>query len=128
MSEFRYLKSHEWAQQQDELVAVGVSDFAVEQLQREIVFVELPAVGKAVKQGEVFGNIEAVKAVSELYAPVSGTIEAVNKESEANPQLVADSPAADGWMIRIRPSEADELGKLMSQADYDTFVAGEGAH
>lgn len=127
-ADVRLVKSHEWGRRDGAVVTVGVSEHAIEMLNREIVFVELPEPGRKVKQGDVFGVIEAVKAASDLYAPVSGVITEVNTQLVDNPMLTADSPFGDGWMIKIEPSDAAEFDGLMDAAAYDAFVTEEGAH
>lgn len=124
----RYMKSHEWACSDGDLVRVGISDHAVDMLNKEIVYVELPKIGRSVKQGDVFGTIESVKAASDLYAPVSGTVKEVNDAVVSNPALVADAPYGDGWMIAIVPDTASDLDALLAPADYETQIAGEEAH
>lgn len=125
----RYLKTHEWARQDDAgHVTVGISDHAVEMLNREIVYVELPKVGKAVKAGQSFGTIESVKAASDLYAPVSGTIAEINGALADNPALVADEPFAGGWMIKIAPADPAAFDGLLDDEAYAAVVAAEGAH
>jgi len=121
----RYLKSHEWARKEGDVVAVGISDFAVDALNKEIVYVELPDVGKKVQKGQSFGVIESVKAASDLYAPVSGEVTAVNDEVVSNPVAVADAPYGGGWMIRIRPADPAEFDSLLSPEDYEQQVAEE---
>jgi glycine cleavage system H protein len=106
--ELRYLESHEWTTDGD-TVRVGVSDFAQDEL-GDVVFVELPAVGDAVTAGEAFGVVESIKAVSDLYAPVSGEVVAVNEELFDRPELVNEDPYGDGWMIEVEAAAtADDL-------------------
>ena len=119
----RYAPSHQWARQEpDGTVTVGITDYAQDQL-GDIVFVELPASGESVKQMEKFGEIESVKAVSELYCPVTGEVLEANTALADNPQLVNDDPYGDGWMLRIRLSDPNEIEKLLSAQDYDEFIA-----
>ncbi len=127
-SEVRYLKSHEWAREEGELVAVGISDFAVEQMNRELVYLELPEVGRKLKKGESFGVVESVKAVSELYAPVGGTVAAVNDGVVADPGPVQTEPYEGGWLIKITPSDAGEFGSLLSSEQYEELIANEEHH
>lgn len=121
----RYLKSHEWARLEDGTVAVGISDFAVEQLNKEIVFVELPAPGRKLKAGDSFGVIESVKAASDLYAPISGTVAAVNDDVVADPNMVSEEPFGSGWMIKITPDDPSDMEKLVAPDDYEKQVAEE---
>ena len=97
----RYTKDHEWVRREGEEALIGITDFAQGQL-GDIVFVELPAVGRSLNQGGVFGSVEAVKAVSDLYSPVSGEVTAVNPAIGGDPSVVNRAPYGDGWMIRAR--------------------------
>ena len=124
----RYLKSHEWARQDNDLITVGVSDYAVEQLNREIVFLELPAAGKPVKQGQPFGVIEAVKAAYDLYAPVSGTIVEANQATVDDPSLTANDAFGAGWLVKIRPDNPAEIDNLLSDDDYQKVIDSGESH
>ncbi len=124
-TDVKFLKSHEWARQEGGVVAVGVSDHAIEQLNKEIVYVELPNVGRQLKQGESFGVIESVKAASDLYAPVGGTVTEINDLLGDNPSLAAEEPYAGGWMIKIQPDNESDFTELLSSTDYETQIAGE---
>ena len=117
-TDLRYLKTHEWARADGNEVTAGVSEYAVEALNRDIVFVELPAVGAQVKQGAAFGVIEAVKAVYDLYAPVSGRVTAINEALAGDPGIVGRLPFSDGWMIRIEMSNAGEINNLLTPQQY----------
>jgi glycine cleavage system H protein len=121
----RYTKEHEWAKLEGDVVTVGITDWAQEQLS-DVVYVELPAVGKAVRQSDAFGVIEAVKTVSDLYAPIAGEVVEVNAALADDPAVVNREPYGQGWMVRIRPSDPGALAKLLSSADYAKHV--EGAH
>ena len=116
----KYTKDHEWIRIDGGEATVGITDFAQKQL-GDVVFVELPDVGRQVKQGETFGQIESVKAVSELYAPVSGEIVAVNADLGPHPDAVNSAPH-DAWMIRVRPSNPDEVGELLDATGYADLV------
>ncbi len=118
----RYTKDHEWVLIDGDTGTIGITDYAQGEL-GDVVFVELPAVGKTVKQHETFGTIEAVKAVSDLYAPVSGSVTEVNAELESNSELVNKDPYGKGWMIKIRLSSPGEVGELMSAESYKGLVA-----
>jgi glycine cleavage system H protein len=111
----RYLETHEWARTEDGTVRVGISDFAQDEL-GDVVFVELPEAGTEVTAGEAFGVVESIKAVSDLYAPVSGTVEATNERLFDEPELVNEDPFGDGWMLAVDP--AGEEGDLLSAAEY----------
>jgi glycine cleavage system H protein len=123
-AELKYTEEHEWVKLEGKDALVGITDYAQTEL-GDIVFVELPAEGKAVKQGEVFGTIEAVKTVSDLYAPVSGKITAVNKALGDRPESINKSPYADGWMIRIAVENPGEMEKLLTADGYKTHVGKE---
>lgn len=120
----RYAKSHEWARWDGDEIVCGISDHAQESLS-DIVYVELPEVGDVFEQGESFGVVESVKAASDLYAPVSGEIVAVNQALETTPEKVNQDPYGEGWMIRIRPSRPEEFDRLMDAEAYAAFVAEE---
>jgi glycine cleavage system H protein len=121
----RYAKSHEWARREDDgTVTVGISAYAVEAL-TDLVFMQLPEVGAMVKAGESFGEIESVKAVSDLYAPVSGEVVAVNTELPGRLETLGEDPYGSGWVIRIQPADVGQLETLLDQAAYDALVGGE---
>lgn len=121
----RYAKSHEWARLEDDgTVTVGISAYAVEAL-TDLVFMQLPEVGATVKAGESFGEIESVKAVSDLYAPVSGEVVAVNTELPGRLETLGEDPYGSGWVIRIQPADAGQLETLLDQSAYDALVGGE---
>lgn len=122
----RYSEEHEWARADGGGTAtVGVTHFAQDSL-GDVVFVELPAAGDEVVQFEKMGEIESVKAVSDLYSPVSGTVVERNESLADSPELVNDSPYEGGWMLRIRLSDPSELDALMSAAEYSALVESEG--
>lgn len=121
----RYSTEHEWAKEDGEEVTVGITDFAQEQL-GDVVYVELPKVGEQVQQGRVMGVVESVKAASDLYSPVSGTVVAVNDAAVGEPQTLNDTPYADGWLVRVRPNDLDELNNLMTAEQYDLHVSDRG--
>ena len=121
--DLRYTDSHEWAKQEGELVKVGISDYAQDQL-GDIVFVELPSVGDTIEKGEEFGTVESVKAVAELYMPVGGEIAAVNTALESAPELLNSAPYADGWIVEIRPTGAGEIEALKDKDAYLKMLQG----
>lgn len=121
-SELKYTKEHEWVRLESGVGTVGITDYAQDQL-GDIVFVELPAAGTSVKQMEKFGEIESVKAVSELYSPVTGEVVEANETLASGPELVNDDPFGEGWMVRIRLSDPSEIEKLLSAQEYDDFIA-----
>jgi len=113
----RYLESHEWARQENGTVRVGISDFAQDEL-GDVVFVELPEEGDAVDREDAFGVVESIKAVSDIYAPVGGTVEATNGVLIDEPELINEDPYGDGWMIELDPADESELDDLLSAAEY----------
>ena len=121
--DFRYTKEHEWVKVQGDTGTIGITDHAQESL-GDIVFVELPKPGAEVTAGKSFGTVESVKAVSELYAPVSGTVTAINDELATSPEKI-NSDAHGSWMIKLKLKDPGEAGKLMNAADYEKFVAEE---
>ncbi|MGW9329412.1 glycine cleavage system protein GcvH [Bosea sp. NPDC055594] len=121
MAETRYTKDHEYIRIEGDTGTVGISDFAQGQL-GDVVFVELPAVGKALAKGAEAAVVESVKAASEVYAPVSGEIVAVNGELEAAPGTVNEDPAGKGWFVKIKLKDPAELEGLLSEAEYQDYV------
>jgi glycine cleavage system H protein len=119
--DLRYTREHEWARRKGTAVVVGVTDFAQDQL-GDVVYVELPAVGDEVKRGESFGVVESTKAVSELFAPVSGKVVEVNDPLADSPETINEDPYEEGWMIVIEPSDAAELDALMDAKAYQAFL------
>ena len=117
----KYTKDHEWVRIDGSTGTVGITDYAQGEL-GDVVFVELPAPGRTVRQGESFGTIEAVKAVSDLYAPVSGTITEVNGDLAATPEIVNKDPYGKGWMVKITLSNPADLNALMDSAAYQETV------
>lgn len=117
----KYTKDHEWVSLDGDTALVGITDFAQAQL-GDVVFVELPEVGRQLTLGDVFGTIESVKAVSELFAPVSGAVVAVNAELGTHPERVNAAPH-DTWMIRVRPSTPTELSTLLDASAYAAHIA-----
>jgi glycine cleavage system H protein len=121
--EYRYTKEHEWVKIEGDTGTIGITDHAQNSL-GDIVFVELPKPGAEVNAGKSFGTVESVKAVSELYAPVSGTVTAVNEELSSSPEKV-NSDAHGSWIIKVKLKNSGEANGLMSAADYEKFVAEE---
>lgn len=120
--DYYYTKDHEWAQVDENIVTVGITEFAQQSL-GEIVYVELPEEGQKVTQGEPFGVIESVKAVSDLFAPVSGTVIEINQSLNEDPATLNDDPINDGWLIRIEMDTEKELAALMRAPDYKKLIA-----
>jgi glycine cleavage system H protein len=117
----RYTKEHEWARREGELVRVGITDFAVEQL-GDVTLVDLPAKGTKLQAGAHFGDIESVKAVSELFAPVSGVVVEVNPELERNPERINESPYEGGWMLVLKADAPSDLDGLLDDVAYSEFL------
>ncbi len=116
-----YSKEHEWVRLDGGVATVGISHFAQDQL-GEVVYIDLPASGDSVAAGETFGEIESVKSVSELYAPLTGEIVEVNGALSDSPETVNSDPHGEGWMLKIRANDTSELDGLMSAEEYDAFV------
>ena len=123
---YRYAKSHEWLNMDGDTATVGITDYAQESL-GDIVFVELPKVGQQVEAGSTFGSVESVKAVSDLYAPVTGTVTEINESLNSAPETI-NTAANDTWLIKISITNADEANALLSAADYEKFVKEETGH
>jgi glycine cleavage system H protein len=119
--DLKYTKDHEWVRISGDTGVVGITDYAQGEL-GDIVFVELPAKGKKVKQGESMGTIEAVKAVSDLYAPLTGEVVEVNPELEKNSEVINKEPYGKGWMVKIRMTSKDEAAALLNDAAYRALV------
>jgi len=117
-----YSKEHEWVRREGSDVRIGITDFAQDEL-GDIVFVELPEVGDTIEANEPFGSVESVKTVSELYAPISGTVVEVNEDLEDNPEYVNESPYEQAWMIVVEPSADEELDELLSSEEYNTYIS-----
>ena len=124
--DLKYTKEHEWARIEGNRVVVGITDFAQEEL-GDVVFVELPEVGRIVEAEGTFGVVESVKAVSDLYAPVSGTIVEVNTVLEDRPELVNQSAYGEGWMITLELSNPDEVQRLLSAQAYQAYIEEEAS-
>ena len=125
MSDLKYSKEQEWVRLEGDVATVGVSQFAQEQL-GDVVFVELPDIGKAVEQNGDAAVVESVKAASEVYAPVSGEVIEVNAELEDDPELVNRAPTGEGWFMKIKISDPSQLDDMMDEAAYNDFVASQG--
>lgn len=121
----RYADSHEWASVEGEVCTVGISKFAVEQL-TDVVFLELPKLGKKFAVKEAFGQIESVKSVNDLYAPVAGEIVARNDALEKDPTIVSTDPYGKGWMIKIKMSSKADYDKLLTPEQYEKQIASQG--
>lgn len=120
--DYYYTKDHEWAQVDENIVTVGITEYAQDSL-GEVVYVELPEEGQKVAQGDTFGVVESVKAVSDLYSPVSGTVIEVNTGLNDDPSVLNDNPMNDGWLVRIEMDSEKELANLMRAPDYKKLIA-----
>jgi len=120
----RYAKSHEYVHVESNVGTVGITDYAQKEL-GDVVFVELPQVGTQLEQGDELGSIESVKAVSELFAPISGEVVEVNEALTEKPELVNTDPYGDGWMVRIKLATPEEVGELMDDEEYEEYIKKE---
>lgn len=120
-ADLKYTKDHEWCKVDGDVVIIGVTDFAQSEL-GDIVFVEVETEGETLDQEEVFGSIEAVKTVSDLFMPISGEIIAFNEELESSPEVVNSDPYGEGWMIKVKASDIAELDSLMSADEYKAHL------
>ena len=123
----RYAKSHEYVHLEGNVATIGITDYAQKEL-GDVVFVELPQVGSDLEAADELGSIESVKAVSELFSPVSGEVVEINEALAENPALVNTDPYGDGWMIRIRVSDPTEIDELMTAEEYDEYIEKESGH
>ncbi|MEI9981311.1 MAG: glycine cleavage system protein GcvH [Edaphobacter sp.] len=123
---YRYTKEHEWIQVDGNVGTVGITDYAQNSL-GDIVFVDLPKVGDSIESGKSFGSVESVKAVSDLFAPVSGTVTAINEELKDAPEKI-NSDANTTWMLKVELSDAKQVDGLLSAADYEKFISEETGH
>lgn len=121
-TDWRYSKDHEWIRLDGDSVQIGITDFAQQEL-GDIVYVELPEAGTEVKAGDTLGTIESVKAVSEIFAPVSGTVESANESLDEAPESINEAPHGDGWYCTIKLANASELDDLMDAAAYEKLIA-----
>ena len=120
--ELKYTKDHEWIRVEDDIATIGITDFAQQEL-GDIVYVEVETVDEEIGQGEVFGTVEAVKTVSDLFMPISGTVASFNEALESNPEIVNEDPYGKGWMITVNITDKSELDGLMSAAEYQELVS-----
>lgn len=125
--EFLYTKEHEWIRVDESIGTIGITDYAQKEL-GDIVFVELPKPGDHLTASEPFGTVESVKAVSEIYSPVSGEVTAVNSKLQNNPELVNADPHGEAWLIRVRLSDRRETEKLMTSDEYEAYIKQSKAH
>ena len=119
---YRYTKQHEWVDVNNGVGTIGITDYAQHEL-GDVVFVELPKVGAKLEAGKSLGNVESVKAVSEIYAPVSGEVVEANKSLEATPEQLNSEPHGAAWLVRVKLSDPNEANRLMDAAAYEAFIA-----
>lgn len=120
----KYSKEHEWVAAEESMATIGITDHAQDQL-GEIVYIELPSVGEKISKDDPFGVVESVKAVSDIYAPISGTVAEVNEGLRESPEVINEDPYGDGWLIKIRASDVSEMDDLMDSEEYEEMVAQE---
>ncbi len=119
--ELKYTKEHEWVRKEGDIVYIGITDYAQDQL-GDIVFVDIPTVGEILDANEVFGTIEVVKTVSDLFLPVSGEVLEDNEAIEDNPELVNEDPYGEGWLIKVKPSNEADFDNLLSAEEYKEII------
>jgi glycine cleavage system H protein len=122
---YRYTKEHEWVDAKDGVATIGITDYAQSEL-GDVVFVELPEVGKKLETGKSFGNVESVKAVSEIYAPASGEVLEANGELQNKPETINSDPHGAAWLVKIRLANPEELNGLMDGPAYEAYIAAKG--
>jgi len=120
----KYSKEHEWVATEETVATIGITDYAQDQL-GEIVYVELPGVGEKISKDDAFGVVESVKAVSDIYAPVSGTVVEVNQELPESPEMINEDPYGDGWLVKVKVTDPSELDDLLDNDEYEDLVAAE---
>ena len=121
-TDLRYTRDHEWVRVDGDQATVGITEYAAEQL-GDIVFVELPETGRELEESKAFGVVESVKAVSDLFAPLTGTVTSINEALAANPELVNSDPYGEGWMVKLSVSDTSEMDELLDGPAYDDLVA-----
>jgi glycine cleavage system H protein len=121
---YKYTKEHEWVHVEGEIGTVGITDHAQSEL-GDIVFVELPKAGSRISKGETFGSVESVKAVSDIYSPVSGEVTEVNEALSTNPEKLNEDPHGNAWLARVKLSAPGEINGLLSAADYEKYISAE---
>src|SRR4030042_5916794 len=121
---YRYTKDHEWVSLEKDIATMGITDYAQDEL-GDIVYVEMPEIGTELTANDTFGVIESVKAVSDLFAPMSGEVIEINESLEEEPELVNEDPHGDGWMIKVKISDITEFDSLMTSEEYEEYIAEE---
>ncbi len=122
--EFRYTKEHEWVKAEGDIGVVGITDHAQEEL-GDIVYVDLPKIGTKLEQGKSLGSVESVKAVSDIYSPVSGEVVEINESLTAAPEKLNEDPHGAAWLVKLRMTAPDEIKQLLSSSDYQTYIKAE---
>ncbi len=122
--EFRYTKEHEWVKMEGDTGLVGITDHAQKEL-GDIVYVDLPKVGAKVEKGKSLGSVESVKAVSDIYSPVSGEVTAINETLTSTPEKLNEDPHGAAWLVKVRLSDPEEIKQLLSASDYQTYIGAE---
>ena len=120
----KYSKEHEWVVTEDSSATIGITDYAQDQL-GEVVYIELPAVGDKISKDDPFGVVESVKAVSDIYAPVSGVVVEINQELPESPEMINEDPYGDGWLVKVKVSDPSELDDLLDNDEYEELVVAE---
>jgi len=126
-ADLRYTKEHEWVRVEGEIGTVGITDHAQKEL-GDIVYVDLPKVGSAATKGQTFGSVESVKAVSDIYAPISGEIVAINEALATAPEKINEDPHGAAWLVKIKLGAPEEIKQLLSPQDYQKYVEAEAGH
>ncbi len=121
---YRYTKEHEWVHVDGDYGTIGITDYAQHEL-GDIVFVDLPQPGKQITKGQSFGSVESVKAVSDIFAPVSGSVIEVNELLKQKPEKLNDDPHGEGWLVKVKLSHPDEVTSLLSSAEYEEYIGAE---
>lgn len=121
-AQLKYQKSHEWVHLEGDVATVGITDFAVKEL-TDLVYIDLPSVGATFDAGQTFGEVESVKAVSDLYAPITGEVVEVNGEIEGDLNILSQDPFERGWLIKLKPSDPSQIDNLLDKAAYDAACA-----
>jgi glycine cleavage system H protein len=124
MSELKFSKSHEWVKQSGEFYLIGITDYAAKEL-GDVVFIELPSIGKELKENESFGVVESVKSVSDLIMPITGKILEVNQDLIKTPELVNSSPFEKAWMLKVSVIDKNSMNNLLNESDYKKFISEE---
>lgn len=122
--DLKYTRTHEWVRIEGDVATVGITDFAVQQL-TDLVYIDLPEVGRALDVQDAFGEVESVKAVSDLYAPVAGEVVEVNSQLEGNLAVLSEDPFGKGWMVKLRITDPSTLEGLLDRAEYEAHIAAE---